>query len=153
MTLVMGKPIFPPYVCIVCGMQNERKWFVDLQLQLDNHFNPVLHGAVYMCNMCFDSMVTDTMNQVQKFEGAAYDGIKPTYSNESELLEEASIGETYGDTGGTDERTVRDSSTAGVDPQPSISFESNPATEPESPDDSDDDPNLSDFRVHFGKVG
>lgn len=141
----MAKPTFPPYVCINCGMQNERKWFVDLQLQLDNHFNPLMHGVVYLCNLCFDSMVQSTMEQAQRFEGDIYTaGEKPTYDNQDELLEEVP--------NGSNGRTVPDSGSAGIDFQPPGEPEANNDDQSESTDDIDGAPeSLSHFRVHFGK--
>lgn len=88
---VMEKPIFPPYVCVSCGMQSERDWFVDFQMNLDNYLNPVINGSIILCNMCFDSAVRETYDLVQKQFGS-YTGVEPTYENKGELLTETILG-------------------------------------------------------------
>jgi len=67
MTIVMKKPTYPPYVCIVCGLGDKpRKWFVDLEFQLDTHFNPVLNGAVYLCNECWVNLVETVGREIER---------------------------------------------------------------------------------------
>ena len=91
MPLVMERPTFPPHVCLICGMGSYRKWFVDLQLPIDNYFNPVMDGACYLCNECWDSIAVETAKQAQilllgtePWKGAEY--IEPTYDDSSDLI-------------------------------------------------------------------
>jgi len=158
MTIVMGKPNFPPYVCIGCGMQDGRKWFVDLQLNLDHYFNPVLNGAAYLCNECFESMIRDTMRQVQSFLGVDTFpvGNTPTYENKSELLTEIEIhvDGSNGDDGSTVAEPileVHDPVSAGIDFGSAEVVGASVGNQQESSSNSTGDAEpVSAFRAHFG---
>lgn len=88
--IVMAKPNYPPHVCLNCGMQDSRLWFVDLGLDLDMYFNPLLNGTIYLCNACWDSIVRDVtklsqvfLNQTLPWDSGTY--AEPTYKNETPL--------------------------------------------------------------------
>jgi hypothetical protein len=134
MVTVLDKPNFPPYVCVMCGAGNGRAWYADLGIPLDNYFNPVNNGAVYICNECWDGMALEVAKQSQvlvlghqPWEGR----VEPTYDDDEEL-ETLTIKE------GNDRSDVPDSSTAGDDP---VDAGANQA--PES-DDDDSEPDDSD---------
>jgi hypothetical protein len=96
MAIVLLKPNYPPYVCIVCGLgsSKSRKWFVDLQLAIDNYFNPVNDGAVYMCNECWDGLVREVGHKaytVMKEEEPWEASLEITYAAEGELLRETAL--------------------------------------------------------------
>jgi len=91
MAIVLLKPNYPPYVCIVCGLgtRKDRKWFVDLQLAIDNYFNPVNDGAIYLCNECWDGLVRSVGHQaytVMKEEEPWEASLEITYNSEDQLL-------------------------------------------------------------------
>ena len=164
MPLVIKKPNFPPYVCIVCGVGDEetREWYVDLQLNLDNHFNPVLNGAVYCCNLCWESLAQEVVRQVQSL---IYGGIEPwaefvtpSYESEDELIGRSRT------TDGTDvSESELDHSAAGTDDpeSPGISSgaessDSGPSRsdpEAESGDSDAKSTGLGQFRAFFGGTG
>jgi hypothetical protein len=92
MAIVLLKPNYPPYVCIVCGLgsSKDRKWFVDLQLAIDNYFNPVNDGAVYLCNQCWDGLNREVghkaftlMREEEPWEA----NLEITYAAEGELIQ------------------------------------------------------------------
>lgn len=89
--IVLTKPNFPPYVCIQCGIGDERrKWYVDLQLHIDYYLNPVNDGAIYLCNECWESFVVDISKAAQQimFEQEPWAGgefVQPTYEDESKI--------------------------------------------------------------------
>jgi len=131
-------------------MQDQRKWFVDLQIQIDLHFNPVMNGVIYLCNLCFDAKVLDTLRQAQAYEGITYDGETPTYENKKELLTEIEFEEQH-DEPEPDTGTVRDPIPSRINPSASIFDEDSAGSESESTDDSDGERKpLSEFRTFFG---
>lgn len=168
MTIVMQKPTFPPYVCVDCGMQDGRLWFVDMQINLDNYFNPVMNGTIYLCNECFDARVIDTTKQVQALIGN-YDGMVPTYDNKEDLLEKVNLDDgnlqseptwesptgislsepvPAGDDGGT----VLDQIPTGIDFGTTNVDQSDGDVDSglKSDDSNDEDKSLSGFRGFFG---
>jgi hypothetical protein len=156
--IILEKPNFPPYVCIICNMSTGKKWFVSMDINLEQYFNPLNDGRVFYCNECWDNMVTDTTRAVQTFliGHEAYVGEEPTFDNPAELII-GKVGEsTAGPVGSTEvlfpelgdesgpgssSTSVQDvsgpdadinSSSVGSDPQPS------------------DNPAVSEFLEHFG---
>jgi len=94
MALVLKKPNYPPYVCIVCGLGSGRKWFVDLQLAIDNYFNPVNDGAIYLCNECWDSILRAVGQQAQVLmlgQEPWESQVEITYAAEGELITAAPL--------------------------------------------------------------
>lgn len=65
--MVVEKPAFHPYACIQCGVNYNRKWYVDLGLRLDNAFNPQFDGVVYLCNECWWNVADEVERSVQKY--------------------------------------------------------------------------------------
>lgn len=96
MATVMLSPVYPPYCCIVCGVGGRnRKWFADLNLAIDNYFNPVNDGAIYVCNECWDGMVRAVGHQAQvlMLGQEPWDSrIEITYAEEGELITSAPVG-------------------------------------------------------------
>jgi hypothetical protein len=132
-------------------MSTGKKWFVSLDINLDQYFNPLNDGRIFYCNECWDNMVTDVTHSVQTFliGHEAYVGEEPTFDNPAELIigkvgqkEEVifpELGEESGpgsssagiqDVSGSDADI--DSSSVGSDTQPS------------------DNPAVSEFLEHFG---
>ena len=146
--IILERPNFPPYVCIQCGTGGgeHRKWFVSLNLPLDNYFNPVNEGNVFYCNECWDSLVRDVSKDVQLFllGHEAYVGVPPTFENESQLLV-GPVGNSTEDFNGpgTDNQFLQDSSgtTDDIDPS-SVGSDSEPS----------DNPAVSEFLEHFGNT-
>lgn len=91
MALVLQKPNFSPYVCYVCGVNDERrKWYVDLQLPVEHYLNPVNDGAIYLCNECWESLAVSVAKQAQEFlfglePWSIGEYVEPTYDNETVL--------------------------------------------------------------------
>jgi hypothetical protein len=152
--IILEKPNFPPYVCIVCWVGDDRRrWYIDTQFALDHYFNPVNDGAVYVCNECWDSLVREVASQLQKmtFSEPSYEGIPATYNNQSPLLTEVTVG-TRPEPTGDDERTVSDSPDEGSNNSPatddqlveSLSFDSDNST------DDDEDSDVRKLRGFFG---
>lgn len=155
---VAERPNFHPHVCIICGVGDDRReWYVDLQLAIDNHFNPLYNGAIYFCNECWDATVRDVSRAVQAFTPAKQ--VNPhSYENSDELLESITLEQDNGRNRTTD---VRDSETAGtvddsaVDDQPTelgdpqLEFGSGEPSE----GSTDAEPELAGFHAFFGREG
>lgn len=146
--IILEKPNFPPYVCIVCWVGDDRRrWYIDTQFALDHYFNPVNDGAVYVCNECWDSLVREVASQLQKmsFSEPSYEGVPATYNNQSPLLTEVIVGR-------PNERAIPDSTDEGSNSSPatddqfaeSLSFDSDNST------DDDEDPDVRKLRGFFG---
>src|SRR5215510_9861305 len=142
--IILERPNFPPYVCISCGLGNNRGWFVSLNLPLDTYFNPVNEGNVFFCNECWENLVVDVSKAVHIFAqnhepwyGGEY--IKPQYENKKELVEEVSFG------GTSTSPTIHSPTTVGSEPEPESDD-----SEPESPVTDDEGEPVSEFRVFFG---
>jgi len=84
--MIVSKPPAHPYVCIQCGKQDERDYFVDLGFDISDMYHAVWEGCVYLCNFCMENVVKSYKDQVtifygtQKLEGQTYkyaDGINP----------------------------------------------------------------------------
>ncbi|MBA2350108.1 MAG: hypothetical protein H0V81_17675 [Solirubrobacterales bacterium] len=140
--IILEKPNYPPYVCILCGLGtgSDRKWWVDLQFQLDNHFNPVQDGAIYLCNECYDSLIQDVGNMLETMNLTPV-GEKPTYNLVAELKTEESYGSGIfnQDATGVDYRPTEDDSEPERDDN---------KVEPSVPDATSG--SLTDFRGFFG---
>ena len=70
------KPPFPPYVCISCGVgEPPRKWFIDIGLSLDYHFNPVNDGTIFFCDECWNNVRVQTERCINNwvYENEAWD--------------------------------------------------------------------------------
>lgn len=145
--IVLDKPNFPPYVCIVCGMGTGRKWFVDLGLPLDNYFNPVNDGAVWYCNECWEGVTKDVAHQAQIFVlgQEPWQGEAPTYESTEQLVLT---------TVGTDGPRVSNPGPTGTNQGITGHGDDAEATdpEPESDLDGNDDDGLSEFNTFFGKT-
>lgn len=154
--IILEKPNFPPYVCIVCSMSTGKKWFVSMDLELEQYFNPLNDGRIFYCNECWDNMVSDTTHAVSTFliGHEAYVGEEPTFDNTAELIigkvgENGPVGSTEGlfpelgdDSGpGSSSTVVQDSS--GTDDN------SNPSPVGSDPQSSDN-PAVNEFLEHFG---
>ena len=155
--IVLERPNFPPYVCIICSMSVGKKWFVSLDINLDHYFNPLNDGRIFYCNECWDNLITDVTKSVNTFliGHEAYVGETPTFENKSELIVgkvsppvgvmEAvdtlfpELGEEDGP--GSSSEVVPDASGADAD--------SNPSTVGSDPQSSDN-PAVAEFLEHFG---
>src|SRR5688572_31117866 len=85
--LILERPNFHPHVCIQCGVGDDRRvWYVDLQLAIDNHFNPLYNGAIYFCNECWDDMVRVVSRDIQGFTPARLETTQ-TYDDPNLLAE------------------------------------------------------------------
>jgi len=163
MAIVMLKPVFPPYVCLVCGVgTTQRKWYVDLELPLDNYFNPVNDGAAYLCNECWDSLVRSVGSKAHTImkEIAPWDeSPEPTYTSDEEIVLEYTIGGqpeqpvgeinveelTFGSGISSEGTGESDSTTTGDDTNPeTTNDEPNPDANP------DDSQPVREFREFFG---
>lgn len=80
---VMQNPVFPPYVCIQCGVgSGRREWFIDLGFTVDQYFD-VDNYAIYLCNECYNAMTRDVSILLQRFRQSheRWDGGEsPSYS-------------------------------------------------------------------------
>lgn len=57
---IMDKPIAHPYVCMSCGIAENRKYYVDTGLDVDQQmFQPLWDGRIYLCNECIEGIITD----------------------------------------------------------------------------------------------
>jgi hypothetical protein len=131
----------------VCGVGGTvRKWYVDLNLAIDNYFNPVNDGAVYLCNECWDEAVRAVGNQAQVFmlgQEPWQAPVEITYTDEDELL----LGEQDYGTGLPSESPGDiDNSTTGDD-QPTETIDS----ESDTDDNDDKSEPVQQFREFFGK--
>lgn len=88
MVIILDKPNYPPYVCIRCGVGNGRDWYLLLDLPIDNYFNPVNNGQIFLCNECWLAAVQEASRIIQIFlvGHEAYKGVEPTYENEDQLV-------------------------------------------------------------------
>lgn len=61
-------PQFYPDVCIVCGLGNGggRKYFIDLGFEINQIFQPLREGSVYLCNECW----AGKMEEIQRLVNA-----------------------------------------------------------------------------------
>lgn len=88
--IILDRPNFPPYICIACGTGGgpHRKWFLSLNLPLDNYFNPVNEGNVFYCNECWSNLVAEVSRDVQTFVigHEAYIGVPATFDNQDDLI-------------------------------------------------------------------
>lgn len=122
---IMEKPTFHPYVCISCGLGGPpREWFVDIGIDLDAYFNPVLNGTVYFCNECWNSVHVNVSRQMQQWQKeheawSGIDSVEPTYRWENS-----------GSRGTSDSGEPLDGNDQGAEPDD---------TESEYPDTSDAD--------------
>ena len=155
MPLVLQKPNYPPYVCIVCGVGERRKWFVDLQLPINHYFNPLSGGAVYLCSECWDSIAVETTKQAQvlligteAWTGEGY--VEPTYDNQDELISELTQKEKI-DVVRLDPGELSLGSSKRTDPSPTE--DDRPTTTdsgtPESSDIDESTESVREFREHF----
>lgn len=149
MVIILERPNYPPYVCIVCSHSTGRRWFVSLDLPLDHYFNPVNDGNVFYCNECWEDLATRVAKDAQTFLlghepwfGDEY--VKPVYENETELVEEVAFGT------GTSNSSITEYSitTTGSEPEPKPN---DPELEPTTTD-AETEP-VSEFRVFFGGTG
>lgn len=144
--IILEKPNFPPYICISCGMGSGRKWFVSLNLPLDNFFNPVNEGNIFYCNDCWESLATSVAKSAQKFlighePWTNDDYVQPEYEDKNELVEEVEFG-----TGSVNTSiTIHSGATAPSEPE---SKPNNTESEP-TVTDGESEP-VSEFRVFFG---
>lgn len=160
---VTERPNFHPHVCIICGVGDDRRaWYVDLQLAIDNHFNPLYNGAIYFCDVCWDDTVKSVSREVQKFTPAQQVNSQ-SYENPLPLVETISLEQDNGRINGDDGEPegLPDSDAAGitddstVDDQPTefsdTQFEFGDSGASESSDDAE--PELANFRGFFGRSG
>lgn len=64
---IANNPDYPPHVCIICGLSNNRRWFVNLDVNLDRYYNPIQEGQLWFCDECWTNLVTDTARHAQAF--------------------------------------------------------------------------------------
>jgi len=92
--IVVENPTFHPYSCIQCGVNYNRKWYVDLGLRLENAFQPLFAGNVYFCNECWWNVVEEVERSVEKYleeRGETSEpGILDDFDREPEQLIESS---------------------------------------------------------------
>jgi len=165
MTIIMRLPTFPPYVCIVCGVGDDRrKWYADIQINLDNHFNPVMDGVVYYCNECWESLATDVMKQAQLFLFGVEPWTKdeeyvpPSYNNETELISnEPTDNGQLKQRADNAELVVRSDENSDREPagddQSSNGSDAEPVSSEQPVESATDDEPVREFRAHFGKSG
>lgn len=90
---LVERPTFPPYVCIRCGLgagENDRKYFVDLGIDLHYHFNPLHDGNIYFCDQCLRGLITDANRLISTWdqehaEWQSPDRVEASYSWESQI--------------------------------------------------------------------
>lgn len=142
MTIILDKPNFPPYVCVQCGMSQDRKWFVSLALPLDHYFNPVNEGNIFFCNSCWESLATSVAKEAQRFliGQDPWEGVKPTYENKTNLVEGVEFGTRKAHLSlAVDDRPA--------EPSDTVSEHNDP--EPESTDTDAETEPLREFRIFF----
>lgn len=135
--LVLQNPVFPPYVCIQCGVgQGRREWFVDLGFTIDQYFD-VDNKAIYLCNECYNGMLSDVGQLLLKFrqEHERWEGAEtPTYSTYERMMKndrpESESGQQ--DSGTTGNQQQSTTVTSGTDGNDQDTESDNP--EPESTD-------------------
>lgn len=53
-------PPYYPHTCIRCGCgAGQRKFFVDLGINLTGAFNPMYDGSIYYCDECASNLIGD----------------------------------------------------------------------------------------------
>jgi hypothetical protein len=153
--IVLPKPNFPPYVCVGCGVGTERKWFVDLQVPLDNYFNPVNDGAVWYCNECWEGITQEVahMAQVLVLGQEPWQGAEPTFNEEDTPLILSTVGINDYDSGLDDESGVSDSGATGTNQESAGDSGSIEDVVPDLNADNDDTSSdgISEFNTFFGK--
>lgn len=147
--LILEKPNYPPYVCITCGVGTGRKWFVSLDLRLDNYFNPMHDGIVFQCNECWESLATEVAKKAQLYligmepwDSREY--VEPAYEDKSELLKEVNFNGTLS------RAAIADTTEHNRSPEPSNPEPSSGDTTVDNDElDGETEP-LSEFREFFG---
>jgi len=63
------QPIMYPACCINCGtVENSGRWFVDLGFNIDERFDAMPDGVVYLCQICVKNFIKDLMKIVEEQE-------------------------------------------------------------------------------------
>ena len=63
------EPVMYPSCCVNCGaVQNSGRWFVDLGFDIDNRFDALPEGVVYLCEICVRNFIRELMTVVEKQE-------------------------------------------------------------------------------------
>lgn len=84
--IILDRPVIHPGVCIVCGTQ-ESEYFVDPELQLDLHFNPLYSGAVIFCKGCWHNTVETANRLIQEREENELKRVGSSSKLESQTVE------------------------------------------------------------------
>ena len=64
---IVDKPPIHPHVCVVCGKQNEREYFVDTGIDIDHqYFQAVFEGSLFLCCICMESLINDYYAKLSK---------------------------------------------------------------------------------------
>jgi len=127
--LISRNPIFYPGVCVACGVQSNRRWYVDIGVELDYHFNPMNEGNILFCNECWNALVKSVNRGVKTF----------VESNKGTLKVNTPEKENDGTTGSNP-------TPIGDDSEPERNDQ---VSEPSVSESKSDDSELSSFRAHF----
>jgi hypothetical protein len=66
----VARPIMYPACCISCGtVENSGRWFVDLGFNIDERFDAMPDGVVYLCSECVRNFIKDLMRIVEEQDG------------------------------------------------------------------------------------
>jgi hypothetical protein len=66
---IVDKPPVHPHVCVQCGKQDDRDYFVDLGFDISVLYQPLWEGCIYLCNLCMENLVNSYQTQLTKFYG------------------------------------------------------------------------------------
>lgn len=64
---IVDQPPVNPGVCVKCGVQSGRDYFVDTGIDIAlQYFNAGFEGVIYLCNECMESLITEYENELNK---------------------------------------------------------------------------------------
>lgn len=91
--MTVAQPVMYPACCLNCGaVQNSGRWFVDLGFDIDERFDAMPDGVVYLCSECVKNFITQLMEIVEEKEMGldyvAFGGTKsyPVFDEHREVL-------------------------------------------------------------------
>jgi hypothetical protein len=67
--MIVDKPPVHPHVCVQCGKQDDRDYFVDLGFDISVLYQPLWEGCIYLCNLCMENIVNSYQAALTKFYG------------------------------------------------------------------------------------
>lgn len=56
---IVERPHIHPGVCVTCGLQSGRDYFVDLGLEISVLYQPLTEGPVYLCSECMTNLINE----------------------------------------------------------------------------------------------